>query len=136
MKFVFRISGGHKISRRSWGLQHWQSELNYHILNFVWKTDEGEAESIVLVIFVLWWCFNCRWVKGWWGEAESLIKDQLKSHLFPTGILAKTISMTHSDMYQLDMPTFYFYESLKFQIFVPWKFIKLKPSLVYYHFYS
>ena len=26
---------------------------NTDIVNFVWKTDEGEAESIVLLIFVL-----------------------------------------------------------------------------------
>ena len=30
----------------------------------VWKTDEGEAESIVLLIFVLWSCLNLRWTKG------------------------------------------------------------------------
>ena len=30
------------------------------IMNFVWKTDEGEAESTVLLIFVLWRCYNCR----------------------------------------------------------------------------
>ena len=28
------------------------------IMNFVWKTDEGETESIVSLIFVLWQCFN------------------------------------------------------------------------------
>ena len=32
--------------------------------NFVWKANKGEAESIVLLIFVLWDCFNRHWVKG------------------------------------------------------------------------
>ena len=61
----------------------------------------------------------------WWGTAESLIQDQLKSQLFSAGILAKAISMTHSDMlYRLNISTFCFNESLLLQIFVPWKFIK------------
>ena len=47
-------------------------------MNFVWKTDDGEAGNIILLIFVLWGCFNCRWVRI---EAESLIWDQLKSHI-------------------------------------------------------
>lgn len=43
------------------------------------------------------------------GWVESLIQAQLKSHLFPTGILAKSISMTHSGMsYQLDISKFFF----------------------------
>ena len=44
----------------------WNTYLlfNSNILNFVWKTDEGEAESIVLLIFVLWRCFNRRWMRG------------------------------------------------------------------------
>ena len=51
----------------------WNTYLlfNSDIVNFVWKTNErcrGEggmrAESIVLIIFVLWRCFNLRWVKG------------------------------------------------------------------------
>ena len=37
---------------------------NSDIVNFVWKTDEGEAESIVLLIFVLWLCFNRWWMRG------------------------------------------------------------------------
>ena len=34
------------------------------IVNFVSKSDEEEAESIVLLIFVLWWCLNRRWKGG------------------------------------------------------------------------
>ena len=43
----------------------WNTYLlfNSDITNFVWKTDE-EAESIVLLSFVLWWCFNRRWMRG------------------------------------------------------------------------
>ena len=45
---------------------------------------------------------------------------------FPAWILAKAISMTNSDMlYWLDISTFYFYEPLQFQIFVPCKLIKI-----------
>ena len=44
--------------------------FNSHIVNFVWETDEGEAGNIILLIFVLWGGFNCRWV---WVKAESLI---------------------------------------------------------------
>ena len=29
-------------------------EYNFNVVNFVRKTNEGEAESIVLLIFVLW----------------------------------------------------------------------------------
>ena len=38
-------------------------------MNFVWKTDEGETESIVLLIFVLWQYFNLgRWGVVGWGR--------------------------------------------------------------------
>ena len=59
------------------------------------------------------------------GWGRKYFKGQLKFHLFPAEILAQAISMAHSDMLcQLDISTFCFYESLLFQIFVPWKFIK------------
>ena len=35
--------------------------FNTDIVNLVWKIDEGEAESIILLIFVLWRCLNRRW---------------------------------------------------------------------------
>ena len=52
----------------------WNTYLlfNTDIVNFVWKTDEGEAKSIVLLIFVFWRCLNTM-DKGWWSGAESLI---------------------------------------------------------------
>ena len=67
--------------------------------------------------------------EGWWGWTESLIYGQLKSRKFKAGILAEAISTTHSDMYQLHICTFYFYEPFLFQIFVSWHY------LVYYKFY-
>ena len=44
----------------------WNTYLlfNSDIVKFVWKTDYGEAESIVLLISVLWRCFNHRWMRG------------------------------------------------------------------------
>ena len=44
----------------------WNTYLffNINIVNFVWKTDEREAESIVLLIFVLWRFMNLRWMRG------------------------------------------------------------------------
>ena len=43
----------------------WHTHLlfNFHIVNFVWKTDEGEAESIVLLI-VEALLFLCRPLKN------------------------------------------------------------------------
>ena len=38
--------------------------FNFDNVNFTRKTDEGEPESIVLLAFVLWRCFNRRWVMG------------------------------------------------------------------------
>ena len=50
-------------------LLEWNTYLlfNTDTVNFVWKTDEGEAESIVLLIFVLSWCLNCPWLRGGGG---------------------------------------------------------------------
>ena len=47
--------------------------FNSDIVNFVWKADEGEAESIVLLIFVVWRCFKSLVGEGLWGGSESLI---------------------------------------------------------------
>ena len=38
--------------------------FNSDIVNFVWKTDDEETESIVLFIFFLWLCFNRWWMSG------------------------------------------------------------------------
>ena len=40
--------------------------FNSDIVNFVWKTDEGDAGGNVLLILVLWWwCFYCM---RWWAR--------------------------------------------------------------------
>ena len=51
-------------------LLEWNTYLHFNsdIGKFVWKPDEesdgGEgAENIVLLIFVLWLCLTCRWVR-------------------------------------------------------------------------
>ena len=38
--------------------------VQFRYMNFVWKIDEGEAESITLLIFVLQGWFNCPWMTG------------------------------------------------------------------------
>ena len=38
--------------------------FNTDIVNFAAKTDEGEAGSSVLLIFVLWWSLHRRWMSG------------------------------------------------------------------------
>ena len=50
------------------------------MVNFMWKDKEREAENIVLLIFLLWWYFNCLLVRdGGWGR---------KSHLGPAEIIS------------------------------------------------
>ena len=46
--------------------------FNTDIVNFAWKTDEGEAESIILLIFVLCRCLNLRWMRGG-GEGQKVL---------------------------------------------------------------
>ena len=70
---------------------------------------------------------NNRWLVRGGGP---VIQRLMKSHPFPGGILDKSISMTHSGMqHRLDISTFYFYELLLFQIFVPWKFITISKNI-------
>ena len=49
--------------------------------------------------------------EGWWGGAESLIKDQLKSHPFLADILAEAISMTHYKNHDLQKKTMIYRKS-------------------------
>ena len=107
-------------------------------MNFVCKADEGEAENIVLLIIVLWWCFDRRWGrvggvgrKSYSGPAEfsSFSRQDVSRsnkyktfwHVVSTGIF-----------------TFYFHEPLLFffRFSSLGNLLKLKPSLVCYHFYS
>ena len=93
--------------------------FNSDIVNFVWKTDQGKAESSVVLIF----CSLAVLLlgEGWWGgtENQNLI-------LFQPGFYCEAISIPHSGLlYRLNIFTFCFHEPLLFQIFVPWKSIKM-----------
>ena len=92
----------------------WNTYLlfNFDIVNFVWKADEGKAESIVLLfLFFGGSLIFGGWEVVGWGREFYLV---LKSYLFPAGIYAKAICMTYSGMlYRLDISTFIFL----FQIF-------------------
>ena len=69
----------------------WNTYLlfNSDIANFVWNTDESgrerEPESIVLLIFVLWPCFNRHFVRGSVVGQKVLFRAFLLS-LFPARI--------------------------------------------------
>ena len=60
--------------------------FQFDIVNFVQKTDEGEAESTVLLIFAIWQCFNCRWVMGGGVVKKVLYKDSLNRIFFQAGL--------------------------------------------------
>ena len=53
----------------------WNTYLffNSDIVNFVWKIDEGEAESSVFVNFCSLVVLLLLAGEGWWGGAKSLI---------------------------------------------------------------
>ena len=63
MKFVPRINGG--IAVRVQLPLGWNTYLLFNAdkLNFVWKSYEGEAESIVFLIFVQWRYFIRQWMR-------------------------------------------------------------------------
>ena len=100
MKFVFRPNGGIKF----WDLVEdsdldiqiqlplgWNTYLlfNSDIVNFVWKNDEGEAESIVLLIFVLRQCFNRQWMRGDGVGQKVLFRASWNHILFQAGFQPK-----------------------------------------------
>ena len=90
------------------------------------------AEGIVLLIFVLWCCFNRWWVRSCglgWDRKSCLRPAKIAS--FSSRDLSRCNKQIHSGwLHQLDISTFYFYEPLLFQIFFPWKFITICSSLV------
>ena len=137
MKFVFRISVGDgggasnfvtqlrtpTLAVRVQLMLGWNKYLvfNTDIVNFAVKTD---AESTVLLIFLFWRSLHRRWMRGGGvGQKSHLGPTEIVS--FSSRILAEAKNMTYSDiLYRLDISTFCFYESLLFQIFFLWKFIK------------
>ena len=77
--------------KNQWAIKFWDSVVrvqlplgwrtyflfNTDIVNFVWKSDEGETEGIVLLILVFWRCLNRQWIrvvsrgrKSYLGAAE------------------------------------------------------------------
>ena len=104
----------------------WNTLLfNSDIVNFFWKTDEGETESIVLLMFVLLQVLSSSVRQGLRGGDRSYYLGPAEIASFSSRDLADALSMPYSEMlYRLDISTFYFYEPLLFHIFFPWKFIK------------
>ena len=69
----------------------WNTHLffNSDIVNFVWKTDKGEEKSIVLLTFVLWQCFNHRWVRSCGVGQKVLIRASWNRNFFQPGFKPK-----------------------------------------------
>ena len=137
MKFVFRISVGgwgrsikfcdpvedsntsspSSINVRMeyvFGFQYWYCEL----------CGENQCRKHCFVNFSSLEALHRRWMRGGGvGQKSYLGPTEIVS--FSSRILAEAKNMTYSDMlYRLDISTFCFYESLLFQIFFFWKFIK------------
>ena len=59
-------------------LSEWNTYLDFNsdIVNFVWKTNQegGRSREHYLLIFVLWRCFTCRWVRGCWLGQKVLFR--------------------------------------------------------------
>ena len=88
-----------------------------------WEREGGGAESIILLIFVLWHCFNHRWVVRW-GRKSYLGPAEIAS--FPIRDLSWHNKHESSGMlYRLDISTFSFYEPLLFEILFPRNFIDI-----------
>ena len=82
---------------------------NSDIANFAWKTDEGEGGSIVLLIFVLWRCFTCRWVKSCGLGEKVLFRASWTLFFSSRDLSCRSISMIHSGLlHGLDISTFNF----------------------------
>ena len=56
----------------------WNTNLRFN------SNIEFEAESIVLLIFVLWWYFNCRWVRVGGVGQKVLFRTSRNHILFQT----------------------------------------------------
>ena len=59
--------------------------LNTDIVNFLWKTSEGEAVSIVLLIFVVFQCLNRQWMKGGGVKQKVLFRANWNNIFFQLG---------------------------------------------------
>ena len=73
----------------------------------MWKANEGggrEAESIALLIFVLWHCFTCRWVRGCGLGQKVLFRASWNIIFFQPGF-----KRNKDDSFRLVVSTGYFY---------------------------
>ena len=54
----------------------WNNYLRFNtdMVDFMWKTDEGEAKEIVLLVFVLWRCLNHQWMRSGGVEQKVLFR--------------------------------------------------------------
>ena len=81
------------------------------------------AESIALLIFVLWHCFNSRWIVGW------IIKSYLRPAEIGSFSCRDLSRCNKHDFFWLVVWARYFqiffYEPLLFQILFPWKFVNI-----------
>ena len=111
--------------------------FNFDIVNFVWKTEEREAKSIVLLIFALWRCFNCRWVRVCgWGRKSYLGSTEIAS--FSSQDLSQSIKY---DTFWHFLSTGCFYVLFLWAIavsdFLPFEIYEnLCPPVPSYHIYS
>ena len=113
----------------------WNTYLvfNTDIVNFAVKTN---AESTVLLIFLLWRSLHRRWMRGGGvGQKSYLGPTEIVS--FSSRILAEAKNMTYSDML-IDwiFLHFVFMNHYFFRFSSFGNLLKLRSSLVYYHFYS
>ena len=113
----------------------WNTYLvfNTDIVNFAVKTN---AESTVLLIFLLWRSLHRRWMRGGGvGQKSYLGSTEIVS--FSSRILAEAKNMTYSDML-IDwiFLHFVFMNHYFFRFSSFGNLLKLRSSLVYYHFYS
>ena len=113
----------------------WNTYLvfNTDIVNFAVETN---AESTVLLIFLLWRSLHRRWMRGGGvGQKSYLGPTEIVS--FSSRILAEAKNMTYSDML-IDwiFLHFVFMNHYFFRFSSFGNLLKLRSSLVYYHFYS
>ena len=113
----------------------WNTYLvfNTDIVNFAVKTN---AESTVLLIFLLWRSLHRRWMRGGGvGQKSYLGPTEIVS--FSSRILAEAKNMTYSDML-IDwiFLHFVFMNHYFFRFSSFGNLLKLRSFLVYYHFYS
>ena len=99
----------------------------------MWKADEGETESTILLIFVLWRCFNRRWVMGGgMGWDRNPYSGPAKMGSFSRWDFNQT---NKNDKYWHVLSAGYFLHFI-FMSHGGCRFLSLRPSLVYYHLYT